>query len=325
MSFWDDAVKDLNQFNSLYAQVERKPQDKAVLKKCVTGASNLTKLFVWAKKALTPDVYGKLLGAWRETGKLAKARSASEEELSAAVEQFRKETQAALDSTAPENFTYQGFKVVNLEHFSDELCRKALEGVDFLKALFKKRGVVNLIEQGIARINLVFDAEGSAFFHAGTRELTMSVPELSKGNTGRFISTFTGETVLHEFGHYIHRNYITGEAAEAWDAPWGDLPSMADPNYRRNLDPKQNDERKKVLDPLEIVTEYGKTDKYEDFAETFMVFMSSPDRLTPTAKFRMQRALSLSGLYGKPVLRLAAKDAVLALRVAARFRRRASV
>jgi hypothetical protein len=51
-----------------------------------------------------------------------------------------------------------------------------------------------------------------------------------------------------------------------------------------------------MLDPLEIVTDYGKQDKFEDFAETFMLFMVAPEKLTPTTKFRMQRALSLSGL-----------------------------
>lgn len=316
MSLWDDAVKDLHQFNSLYAQVERKPKDVKVLRACVAEAASLTKLFVWAKKALTADTYATLLAGWREIGKLAKARGASEEELRAVIDRFKDGVQQALDSTAPEDFTYQGFKVSNKEHFADVLCRKALEGVDFLKALFKKRGVTNLLEHGVARILLVQDAEGaSAFFHGGTRELTLSVPELSKGNTGRFIDTFTGETVLHEFGHYVHRNYITGEAAAAWDDPWEGLPSLADPHALRNPDPK----RQERLDPLEIVTEYGKTDKYEDFAETFMIFMAAPEKLTPTSKFRMQRALSLSGLYGKPVLRLSSEDHALILRVAARY------
>jgi len=316
MSLWDDAVKDLNQFNSLYAQVERKPQDLAVLRKCINGINKVPKVSVWAMKCLAPDTYKTVyLPATREVSKLARDKEAPADLLLAAIHQYKKAVQTALDSTAPESFTYEGFNVVNEEHISDELCRKALEGVDFLKALFKKRGVKDLIEQGIARIVLVLDAGASAFFHAGTRELTLSVPELSKGNAGRFIDTFAGETVLHEFGHYVHRNYITGEAAEAWDEPWEGLPSLADPHALRDSNPK----RQERLDPLEIVTEYGKTDKYEDFAETFMVFMSAPEKLTPTSKFRMQRALSLSGLYGKPVLRLSSKDHVLALRVAARY------
>ena len=99
-----------------------------------------------------------------------------------------------------------------------------------------------------------------------------------------------------------------------WDTPWDDqgMGSLADPNYRA---PKDRDEK---LKDLELVTEYGKVDKYEDFAETFLVFMATPEKLTPTAKYRMQRALSLSGLYGKPVMRLAEEDPVVSA-VASRY------
>lgn len=317
MSLWDEAVEDLNRFNSLYAQVERKPQDLRVLRKSINDTNKLLKVSVWAMKCLAPDTYKTVfLPATREVSKLAKNKEASPDFLLAALHQYKKAVQAALDSTAPEIFTYQGFNVFNEEHISDELCRKALEGVDVLKALFKKRGVKSLIERGITRIVLVLDAGVSAFFHAETREMTLSVLELAKGNAGRFIDTFAGETVLHEFGHFIHRNYITGEAAAAWDDPWGDLPSLADPHAFQVGVTK----RQERLDPLDIVTEYGKTDKYEDFAETFMIFMSAPEKLTPASKFRMQQALSLSGLYGKPVLRLSS----LVLRVVARWQNQIS-
>ena len=59
------------------------------------------------------------------------------------------------------------------------------------------------------------------------------------------------------------------------------------------------------IDKLGIPTGYGQTNEKEDFAETWVGFMVNPSALSPTAKFRMQQALSLSGLYGKPVMRLA--------------------
>jgi hypothetical protein len=64
-----------------------------------------------------------------------------------------------------------------------------------------------------------------------------------------------------------------------------------------------------LLGQLEIVSDYGRTNEKEDFAETFVAFLAAPASLTPTAKFRMQRALSLSGFYNKPVMRLARKVA----------------
>lgn len=56
---------------------------------------------------------------------------------------------------------------------------------------------------------------------------------------------------------------------------------------------------------LEIPSWYGKENEKEDFAETFVAFMDAPEKLTPTSKYRMQRTLWLSGLYGKKVVRLA--------------------
>lgn len=300
--YWDGAVEDLAQFNAIYAQVERKPNDAALLRKCVTRASKMVPLFSWASRCLDPQSLDAYRGASRLIGKVVKDKAASIEALREAVDTFKATMQKVLDDTAPGAFRYHGFKVENPQHFSAGLCSKALAGVDYLKALFKKRGVEPLIEKGIARIVLALEIDAVAYFHAGDRELVLSVPELAKGGAARILNDFGNETLLHEFGHYIHRVFITGEAREAWNAPWEGIPSLADPanRYRRD-DPK----RKEQIDPLEVVTDYGKTDAFEDFAETFVAFMAAPERLTPTAKFRMERALSLSGLYGKPVTRLA--------------------
>ena len=124
--------------------------------------------------------------------------------------------------------------------------------------------------------------------------------ELSETTATAAIAALIG-VVIHEIGHYIHRVYIKGEAEQAWNEPWKDLKTLARPGET----PEPN--RDQILDPLGIPTEYGKVDRYEDFAETFMLFMIQPERLSPTATYRMQRALSLSGLYGKPVMRLVAR------------------
>lgn len=319
MGAWEEAVADLRQFNSLHQQAEKKPNDVATLQKVCKGINNLLKVYVWAKKCLDAPTFDNFQAASRVMSKAVRDKVSDVEQLRGAIETYKAAVQRAVDATAPERFTYHGFPVLNEERFSDELCRKTLAGVDFLKAMFKRRGVVNLLEHGCKRINLVLDAEGSAYFHAGTRELTLSVTDLAKERPGRFVDTFVGETVLHEFGHFIHRNFITGEAAAAWDDPWEGLGSMADPANRYNKDPKR-DER---LAPLEIPTDYGKVDKYEDFAETFMLFIAAPERLSRTATFRMQRALALSGLYGKPVMRLSSDDRI-GMRVAARYAGRRS-
>jgi hypothetical protein len=71
----------------------------------------------------------------------------------------------------------------------------------------------------------------------------------------------------------------------------------ADPSMKQDLD--------LAMKRLEAVSDYGGINKDEDFAETFVAFLAAPEKLTPTAKFRMQQTLSISGLYGKAVVRLA--------------------
>lgn len=301
-SRWEAAAAELAKFNTLYAPVQKKPRDENVLRKCIMGASKMLKIRLWSSKCLEADIDAELLAASREVYALAKNKTASVDSLSAGIEHFKVAAQRAVESAAPEEFSYQGFKVINRQRFSDQACRQVLAGVDYLVGLFKKRGVVKVIGTGVARIVLVLedDANGgaTASFDSRTRELILGVSELLKGHAARILDDFTNETILHEFGHYVHRIYLTGEAREAWNEPWGDLPSLANSH---KVQPKNRQQR---IDPLEIVTEYGQVDQFEDFAETFVVFMAAPEKLTRTSKFRMQRALSLTGLYGKPVMRL---------------------
>lgn len=62
--------------------------------------------------------------------------------------------------------------------------------------------------------------------------------------------------------------------------------------------------RSEMAAELGVPSDYAKTDEREDFAETFVGFMTKPEQLTPTARFRMKQALALSGLYGKPIMRV---------------------
>jgi hypothetical protein len=79
----------------------------------------------------------------------------------------------------------------------------------------------------------------------------------------------------------------------------------SDPAMQKTVD--------EALAKLQIVSDYGKTNHDEDFAESFVAFVGAPEKLTPTAKFRMQRTLSLAGLYGKHIMRLAQKGLPLPL------------
>lgn len=311
--FWPGAAEDLVKLQDLVRHAAKKPTE-ANVRKAVNAAGKQTGVAVWAMKCLAPDEYQVFVVARREIFQLLKDKGAALELLQRGLDRYLAAVRAALECAAPGRFIYSGFEISNPERVSDRLCRQVLDGLDFLRAVFKKRGVVKLIDRDIERVVLTLDIGGGiAHFNSGTRELVVSVPGILKGHAARILGGvgFVGETLLHEFGHYVHRVYIKGEAEAAWNAPWEGVPSLANPRVVQLPEGK----RKQKLDPLEIVTEYGKTDQYEDFAETFVVFMAAPEKLTPTAKFRMQRALSLSGLYGKPVMRLA--GAVLARFLAA--------
>ena len=60
-----------------------------------------------------------------------------------------------------------------------------------------------------------------------------------------------------------------------------------------------------ALEKLGLPSWYARTNVLEDFAETFVLFVLHPERLSEVARGRMARALALSGLYGKPIGRLA--------------------
>jgi hypothetical protein len=300
-ALWPAASKDLDKLQTLLAASLKRPTE-ANVRKVLNAAKKETAISVWSSKCLAPEEYTAFVEVSREVYRLAKDKQATVETTQAVLDRYFRVLKANLDGVAPASFMYSGFKISNEERVSDKLCRQVLDGLDFLRALFKKRGVVKFIDQEIARVVLVPDSNiGVAYFHAGTHELVVVIKHILKSTPARMLDSYVNETLLHEFGHYIHRVYIKGEAEAAWNAPWREIPSLANP-YDVQL---TEEKRKQKLDPLEIVTEYGKTDKYEDFAETFVAFIAAPEKLSPTAKFRMQRALSLSGLYGKPVMRLA--------------------
>jgi hypothetical protein len=70
------------------------------------------------------------------------------------------------------------------------------------------------------------------------------------------------------------------------------------------LQERETERLKNRRDTLQIPSDYGSTNEMEDFAESFVAFMDAPEQLSDLARYRMQRALSLSGLYGKTVMRL---------------------
>jgi len=64
-----------------------------------------------------------------------------------------------------------------------------------------------------------------------------------------------------------------------------------------------------ALNKLELPSDYARTNPAEDFAESFLAFMVNPGALSKQSMFRMKQVLSLAGLYGGSVMRLAQRVA----------------
>jgi hypothetical protein len=75
----------------------------------------------------------------------------------------------------------------------------------------------------------------------------------------------------------------------------------------RKADPAIDQALEQEYQALGVPSEYGKTNEHEDFAESFVLFLTDPGKLSENALYRMKHTLWLSGFGGKPVMRLATR------------------
>lgn len=275
---WPKAEKALSKFNRLVSKAEKSPDkvDLKEVKKFNDIGWWLALCFDEVETDSTFEAYDRLKAQPSIEGLFA----------------FRDQLRPLVKLIAPARFTYSGFDVFNSERLSDRMCRKTLDGVDFMVSLFKKRGVSDLLREGVTGIRLLpsdpINSSGGSY-NPDSKLITLDTPK--EGGSRKTFVDWMHHAFLHEFGHHVHTNVLPPEAVAAWDSPWD---SPEDPT-----------------DLPKSVSQYGKKNKFEDFAETFVAFMAAPERLTSEADFRMKRTLSLSGLYGKPVIRLAREKETL--------------
>ena len=362
------------------------------------------------------------------------------------MEKFVAEANKFLAQMTDERFTYRGLKVKNPDRLPEPMVRKLLNGIDYVLALFKKRGVTTLLDKTLDNVVLRHPTSDDAaeigrqqsgrstvsgWFHWSPSGGTVTLMSNLLDHAGaRFLTEWINEVFLHEVGHHVHLSLLDRQARKEWDSGWvgvkqakeavkeaddktrqvshperqrfweqllavkGDLkkvklkgldrmkfhawlstpmtggtiltpknlqwaadgkwikPFMEDPegyiskdygpdptnwgpaierrwrqledkfgvadsyakyNYP-TLSPEQvkeyaanDDQVSKALDALEMPSYYARTDEMEDFAESFVAFMDAPEKLSKQAKYRMQRALHMSGLAGKPIMKVVAK------------------
>jgi len=356
-----------------------------------------------------------------------------------ALDKYKNGIQKMLNLIYPPQFKHAGFRIENPDHLAKPVVNELLGGIDFLKNWFKSKGLLKILEEGIPFFKLEMESpdqdlhsrKTGAYYSVDKHYISIMASTAFHSNLHGLLDSWVKQVFLHEFGHYLHLAYITGEAKAFWDSWWdkvnevrglqrytqpitqeerqhyykglkkdrfrlnwnkpransiqqhcanirynvwlssleydreslfkqprdytrppiatelGDdvFSFLADPLYglREAKDkaqfkkdvfqkevlyedifgikdsypepriPKEAQQamfkdltpEEQMIDELGIPSGYGRTNEEEDFAESFVLFVTQPRRLSPLAQYRMKRTLSLSGLYGKSVMKFA--------------------
>lgn len=126
----------------------------------------------------------------------------------------------------PSKFTYKGLHISNPDGVPDVAVEGILRGIDFALALFKRRGVLDVLYEGLNTVllqdNLV-SSQGhtvSGRYLFATKTLVVFTNVLDEGMVGKAMTDWVAEVFIHEFGHYVHMSYLTKDARAFYDAGW---------------------------------------------------------------------------------------------------------
>ena len=243
-SLWPNAKKALEEFNARYLEAQKLfrgsgPED-------IDASDKLLTQFAFRLVGSAPTFDGPFM-AWMNYAFTTEEKFAADksrprgdtilavvdgkrdvEEFLRDLDAYRDAIEKVIQSIAPERFTYQGFKILNPERLGDTVCRQMLEGADYVTALFKKRGVGPLLHTGVAEVGLVtanrmLQLEGKntlGLYFQASRRIALSTAIVA--GKGRFID-WVNEVFLHEFGHFVHLNYLPPAARAAWDEGWQEV------------------------------------------------------------------------------------------------------
>ena len=449
-AIWGNAVKALRAFQvavKAIKAVDPTSEDTSVLRKYAFLPSPLAVtlddgFITWANLAFGSNTASQL-DILRPKGTAlmhGDDLSVGYAEFVSALDSYQAGIQAYLDQVGPESFTYAGFKVVDTIRVGEMKRKMVFDAIDFLVALFKRRGAERLLRDSITQIVLEFnpDSDWSGYYLSDEKLISLDVEKCLNPRFGsRLWHNWVQEVLLHEFGHYVHMTYIKGEARDFWDQTWAPVEELKkalgqvsqaemqryyvllerdnfvpvatakrlkgvdkvkfaywlrhpmmngplitpgqfrltdhgkslferlrdplkcvqergsylgislDENVKllvqaaqdvlglgyisalainetdveelRKADPSIGQALEAVYSKLGVPSDYGKTNEKEDFAESFVLFMTAPEKLSENALYRMKHTLWLSGFGGKPVMEHLAK------RVLARYKAKKQV
>jgi hypothetical protein len=222
----------------------------------------------------------------------------------------------------PEVLTYEGFRVENPERLPRTVVFAMLRGIDRALALFKARGLEDVLYAGVRRVILMPVGERKNLYGQYRNKdstIILYANSLDSKKSGKNSEDdWTRYVFVHEFAHFVHMRYLTREAREFFNSGWDFVNQIEESNNVVNYQDRLDVSREKALQDLGIPSDYGRTNVWEDFAETFAAYMANPNGISKTAKWRLLRAIGMSGSGGKKVMRLS-KLKRLAQRVIKRY------
>lgn len=125
----------------------------------------------------------------------------------------------------PESYSYGGFKIENPYRFTDPVLHRLNAVLDWVKSLFKSRGVTPILNQTIRVIGLSWSNPSfvaSGLYHHDELRIELyldHISELSGRKSGHF-RNFIRDVVLHEIAHHVHLYFLHPDAKKTWDSGW---------------------------------------------------------------------------------------------------------
>lgn len=138
-----------------------------------------------------------------------------------------------LSRVYPAKFSYKGFKITNPHRMSEPLVQECRDGIAAMLAVFKKRGVDQMLINQVREIMLVPSVSAKEFnlaikephgvYQPSRNRIVMSGDAIRSGGVGRFMKNWVHEVFLHEFGHHVHLTGMTDEARSFWNEGWAEV------------------------------------------------------------------------------------------------------
>lgn len=129
---------------------------------------------------------------------------------------------------APQKLTYRGFSVLNPHEMPEQTVLALLKGIDKALVLFKARGMEDILYGGIKHVLVIPQGERHKGNHVvygryfrGKRIVELAADILNGDIIGRHMDReWLLEVFVHEFGHYVHLDYLTPSARAFFDSAW---------------------------------------------------------------------------------------------------------